>query len=99
MDAILATFRAVGELMKIKFGLRFEEVTGDVLIGVVETTLKSMAQTPGQKAVAQHYVNKFVALSTAVNGLVAIAQPSSEDQARLVKVEAELKALELQLSA
>lgn len=99
MGSIAQLIGQIAPMLSMMFGIEVEQRLGVPIIDMVEAKLKQASMSPGQRAIAEAQIGRFTALSTAANALVAIAQPSSEDQARMVKIEAELEQLKATLIA
>lgn len=97
MDNLINVFTAVGHLLKIKFGLEFEQATGSYLIKVVKTMLSDMSMTAFEKAKQERFVAQYKAAGAKLDQLQLIAQPSAEQQDEITKVTSMLQSLEAQL--
>lgn len=83
MESLSAIFAGVITLMKAKFGLQMEQMTGDLAIKFVATTLTDMALLPHEKAARTYYSAQLEDLYVALRPLSLIRQPSSEQQAEI----------------
>lgn len=99
MESITTIFAGVISLMKAKFGLQLEQVTGDLVIKVVTNILSDMAMTPFQKAQRDYRVNQVTALYAQLSPLVAIAQPSTQQQDEINTLKEKVATLERELVA
>lgn len=84
MESLGSIFAGVITLMKAKFGLQMEQMTGDLAIKFVATTLQGMALLPHEKAAQEYYSKQLVDLYAALGPLTIIRQPSSAQQADIV---------------
>lgn len=99
MGSIAQLIGQIAPMLSMMFGIEVEQRLGVPIIDMVEAKLKQASMSPGQRAIAEAQIARFTALSTAANALVTIAQPSSEEQARMSKIEAELEQLKATLIA
>ena len=94
---ILQLMSGIVPILGMVASLEYQERLGDPIIDTLEAKLKASTKSKGQKAIDQAYLDRFAALNSTLNGMVGITQPSSEEQAKITAIEAELVTLKPKL--